>query len=212
MVFARYVMFSEVYWHHAVRSATAMLQRAFYLLHSELDWTPVSPDRSRIGSPRVTQRRRRAAGGRIARRAVRSTRRLYKRLAQYSYFRGPRHVRAAGPAALSVAGGMRGTSSPSAQCRRWAGSVAPHEVLFDAPPVEREVEFNIDVYFAKEDRYRPLGEVSPVVQTLARRAVRRLRQAGADLRPSARSRPTCATLPVREILEKTLADARAVVN
>jgi hypothetical protein len=27
MVFARYVMFSEVYWHHAVRSATAMLQR-----------------------------------------------------------------------------------------------------------------------------------------------------------------------------------------
>jgi len=26
MVFARYVMFSEVYWHHAVRAATAMLQ------------------------------------------------------------------------------------------------------------------------------------------------------------------------------------------
>ena len=37
MVFARYVMFSEVYWHHAVRSATAMLQRAFYLLHGQLD-------------------------------------------------------------------------------------------------------------------------------------------------------------------------------
>ncbi|MGC3970653.1 MAG: HD domain-containing protein [Pirellulales bacterium] len=29
MVFARYVMFSEVYWHHAVRAATAMLQRSF---------------------------------------------------------------------------------------------------------------------------------------------------------------------------------------
>ncbi len=27
MVFSRYVMFSEVYWHHAVRSGTAMLQR-----------------------------------------------------------------------------------------------------------------------------------------------------------------------------------------
>ncbi len=37
MVFARYVMFSEVYWHHAVRSATAMLQRAFYLLREKLD-------------------------------------------------------------------------------------------------------------------------------------------------------------------------------
>src|SRR3989304_4560700 len=37
IVFARYVMFSEVYWHHGVRSATAMLQRAFYLLHDQLD-------------------------------------------------------------------------------------------------------------------------------------------------------------------------------
>src|SRR5690606_19435643 len=38
MVFARYVMFSEVYWHHAVRSATAMLQRAVYHLEHHLDW------------------------------------------------------------------------------------------------------------------------------------------------------------------------------
>ncbi len=37
MVFARYVMFSEVYWHHAVRSATAMLQRAVYLLRDRFD-------------------------------------------------------------------------------------------------------------------------------------------------------------------------------
>ena len=42
MVFARYVMFSEVYWHHAVRSATAMLQRAFYLLHGSSTWTRCS--------------------------------------------------------------------------------------------------------------------------------------------------------------------------
>ncbi|EMI52515.1 HD domain-containing protein [Rhodopirellula sallentina] len=34
MVFGRYVMFSEVYWHHTVRAATAMLQRVlFSLLH-----------------------------------------------------------------------------------------------------------------------------------------------------------------------------------
>jgi len=46
--------------------------------------------------------------------------------------------------------------------------VAPHEVLLDAPPVEREVEFNVDVHFAKEDRYRGLSEVSPVVRTLAK--------------------------------------------
>ena len=42
MVFARYVMFSEVYWHHGVRAATAMLQRAFYLLHGAWTSTPCS--------------------------------------------------------------------------------------------------------------------------------------------------------------------------
>jgi hypothetical protein len=45
--------------------------------------------------------------------------------------------------------------------------VAPHEVLFDAPPIAREVEINIDIFFPKERRYRPLSEVSPVIRTLA---------------------------------------------
>ncbi len=46
--------------------------------------------------------------------------------------------------------------------------IAPHEILFDAPPVMREVEFDVDIFFPKENRYRPLGEVSPVVWTLAK--------------------------------------------
>jgi hypothetical protein len=46
--------------------------------------------------------------------------------------------------------------------------VAPHEVLFDAPPVKLEVEFQIDVHYPKEHCYRQLGDVSPVVKTLAR--------------------------------------------
>ncbi|HUT09226.1 MAG TPA: hypothetical protein VMY42_01915 [Thermoguttaceae bacterium] len=45
--------------------------------------------------------------------------------------------------------------------------VAPHEILFDAPPVAREIEFNVEIHFPKEARYRPLGEVSPVVRALA---------------------------------------------
>jgi predicted nucleotidyltransferase len=40
--------------------------------------------------------------------------------------------------------------------------------LLDAPPIEREVEFNVDVYYAKERRYRSLGDVSPVVRALAK--------------------------------------------
>ena len=39
--------------------------------------------------------------------------------------------------------------------------------LIDAPPAKLEVDFNIDVYFAKENVYRRFGDISPVVRTLA---------------------------------------------
>ena len=45
--------------------------------------------------------------------------------------------------------------------------VEPHEVLVDAPPAELEVDFDIEVYFAKQNVYRRLGDISPVVRTLA---------------------------------------------
>jgi len=41
------------------------------------------------------------------------------------------------------------------------------DVIIDAPPGSREVEFQVDIWFPKEDRYRPLGDVSPVVRALA---------------------------------------------
>ena len=53
--------------------------------------------------------------------------------------------------------------------RRIGRRVAPHEVLFDAPPLELEVQFHVQIHYPKESVYRLLEEVSPVVQTLARR-------------------------------------------
>jgi len=41
-------------------------------------------------------------------------------------------------------------------------------VLIDAPPVDLEVEFDVDVHFPKENVYRRLGKIAPVVRTLAR--------------------------------------------
>ncbi len=94
-------------------------------------------------------------------------RRLYKRLAQYSFFEEPelyqRLARRGYPWLAACAEHFAHLASTAL-----GRIVAPHEILFDAPPVEREVEFNVDIYFPKEDRYRPLGEVSPVVRTLAR--------------------------------------------
>jgi hypothetical protein len=46
--------------------------------------------------------------------------------------------------------------------------VRAHEVLFDAPPLKLEVQFNVEIHFPKERCFRPLGDVSPVVRTLAR--------------------------------------------
>ncbi|MGH7135654.1 MAG: HD domain-containing protein [Pirellulales bacterium] len=168
LVFARYVMFSEVYWHHGVRAATAMLQRAFYLLRDKLDLD----DLFRQTETRFIEALQTAARGSPAQDLIDglfgASRRLYKRVAQYSFFeqrelyerlarRPYPWLSACAEQFAELAGAALGRQIPA------------HEILFDAPPVGREVEFQIDVYFIKERRYRPLGEVSPVVQTLAER-------------------------------------------
>ena len=166
MVFARYVMFSEVYWHHGVRAATAMLQRAFFRLHDSLKLDSIF----RMTEPEMITEFRHAAGdgpaGALLERLFGPTRRLYKRVAQYSFFEDAELYRrmagrpypwlaecAAHFADLAGAAGHR--------------NLAPDDVLFDAPPAQREVEFDVDVYYPKQDRYRRLDEVSPVVRALA---------------------------------------------
>ena len=167
MVFARYVMFSEVYWHHGVRAATAMLQRAFYLLHGMVDLDALF----RLTEGPMIAALQSAAGAGAASELLDGLfapqRKLYKRLAQYSFFEEPQVYQrlARRPYPWLVACAQQFAQQASTALGR---IVAPHEILFDAPPVEREVEFNIDVYFPKEGRYRPLGEVSPVVRTLAK--------------------------------------------
>ena len=168
MVFSRYVMFSEVYWHHAVRAATAMLQRAFYLLRGELDLDSLF----RLTEQEMIDQLRRAADAHPARELLEGlfgpTRRLYKRWGQYSFVQDPEVYQqlARRPYPWLAACGEQLANLVS---RRLGRRIAPHEILVDAPPLQREVEFHVEVYFPKEKFYRPLGEVSPVVQTLARK-------------------------------------------
>ncbi len=167
MVFARYVMFSEVYWHHAVRSATAMLQRAFYLLFNQLDLDSLF----RRTEQRMISELMRAAGNGPAHDLLDGlfgpVRRLYKRLAQFSYFEHQELYQrlARRPYPWLVACSEELANSIS---RRLGRRVAPTEILFDAPPTKLEVQFDVDIYFHKEGCYRPLGEVSPVMRALAR--------------------------------------------
>ncbi len=167
MVFARYVMFSEVYWHHAVRAATAMLQRAFYLLHQslDLDWLFRATDQVVIDELVHTAGETGAAD--LIAGLFGPTRRLYKRLAQFTIFSHPdiynRLARRPYPQLVATAERLADALS-----RQLGSRIAPHEILIDAPPVAREVEFKVDVFFPKEDIYRRLDEVSPVVRALAR--------------------------------------------
>ena len=166
MVFARYVMFSEVYWHHGVRSATAMLQRAFYLLHGGLELDSLF----RLTEHALIEQLRGAAAGGPAEPLLHGlfgpTRRLYKRLIQVTFYQQRElYDRLAGrPYDWLATCAERFAALASSALGR---VVAPHEILLDAPPVAREVEFNIPVHFPAEGQYRLLGDISPVVRALA---------------------------------------------
>ncbi len=156
MVFARYVMFSEVYWHHGVRAATAMLQRAFYLLHGLLDLDALF----RMTEHEMIDELQRAGAGGPAGELLDGlfgpARHLYKRLAQYSFVEHAELYErlARRPYPWLVACAERFAAIVSTPLGR---VVAPHELLFDAPPVTREVQFDVEIHFPKEDRYRPFG-------------------------------------------------------
>jgi HD superfamily phosphohydrolase len=166
MVFARYVMFSEVYWHHGVRAATAMFQRAFYLLHGALDLDAIFRTTEQEMIDELLRAGSGGPAGDLLQGLFGPSRHLYKRLAQYSYFeqRELYERLARRPYPWLAACAEHFASVVSSTLGR---VVAPHEILFDAPPVTREVEFNVDVFFPKQNIYRPLGEVSPVIHTLA---------------------------------------------
>jgi HD superfamily phosphohydrolase len=172
MVFARYVMFSEVYWHHAVRSATAMLQRVFHLLHDQLDLDALF----RLTEQPMIEQLRNAAGdgaagdgaaGELLDGLFGPVRRLYKRLAQFSFFEDSELYKqlARRPYTWLCDCAEQFADLLSHQLGRL---VAPHEVLFDAPPVKLEVDFNVQIHFSKTNTFRDLGDVSPVVRTLAK--------------------------------------------
>ncbi|MDX1948413.1 MAG: HD domain-containing protein [Pirellulaceae bacterium] len=193
MVFARYVMFSEVYWHHAVRAATAMLQRAFFLLHGQLDLDSLFRQTEQPLIDSLCAAAGNSPAAELLDGLFGPARRLYKRLVELSHFQQPEFYEkfARRPYPWLVAASDAFAAAASKQVGR---RVPPHEVLFDAPPAKREVEFHVEVFFPKENRYRTLAEISPAVHTLATRQfddyVKRVRlfvhpRLVAELRPTA---------------------------
>lgn len=166
MVFARYVMFSEVYWHHAVRSATAMLQRSVHELRRNVDIESMM----RLDDAAWIDRWRACAAGTPAANLVEGlfgpVRSIYKRVAEFNVSqRGELHRHLARrPYQWLVAC----AEQLSRQLAAATGlPIRPCDILIDAPPVKLEVDINVTVV-AKDGTVRALADVSPVADALAR--------------------------------------------
>ncbi len=166
MVFARYVMFSEVYWHHAVRSATCMFARAFFELRQNLNLHKLF---QQTEADVIHTLRDLARGGDcepLLEGIFGPRRQIYKRIFECTlHHHGDVYeLLARQPFEFLVECAARLAHELG---KATGQSLSSTDILIDAPPGNREVEFHVDIFFPKEDRYRPLGEVSPVVRALA---------------------------------------------
>lgn len=173
MVFARYIMFSEVYWHHTARSATVMFQRCLYNIGSQVGFLNLAetmlecPEEQIYNmlsqlSENCSQLLRENRGSiNLLSRLFGYKRKLFKRLREFTAMEEPfLYEQIAGKTSEFVK-----TLSDNLASRL---GLEKDEILIDSPPVDKEVEFKIDVYFPQENKYRPLSEVSPVIQALAK--------------------------------------------
>ena len=175
MVFARYVMFSEVYWHHASRAATVMFQRAIHRLVSSRNDVSFIGKLRRLSDRQVEsyllglcKSSEAATDNQPCRSAQRlldalfgQERRLFKRLREFSSMESPSLYRRIAGRPYQV------VCDVSDRLAKKFG-VHADQILIDAPPADKEVEFKIDVFYPNEHIYRPLSEVSPVVRALAK--------------------------------------------
>ncbi len=184
MVFARYVMFSEVYWHHGVRAATAMFQRAFYLLHGALDLDALFRMTEHEMIAELAAGGRRRPGRRIAPRPVRPHAAALQAAGAVQLLRAARNSTSGWPG-----GRIPGWRPVAEQFAALASTalgrvVAPHEILFDAPPVAREVQIRRRDPFSQGRPLAAAGRGLAGGPHAGHRAVRRLREARPHLRPS----------------------------
>jgi hypothetical protein len=143
-----------------------MFARAFFELHRTLDLTELFQETEAD----VIQTLRAAARGRRCEPLLEglfgSRRQIYKRVIECTLHQHPglyelltrRPIDFLVQLAERLAGELGGLIGES---------LSGAELVIDSPPGDREVEFEVDLYFPKERCYRPLHEVSPVVRALA---------------------------------------------
>lgn len=174
-VFGRYTMFSEAYWHHTVRAASAMVESALAAFHSRGALEPdkfldvllrYDDDRLlewlRDRTPKGSATRYLTAG------LTHNQRRLYKRVATFSRVYSEERKQKAyeriyhmeAPALYTLIDRLRARLSSLVE-----RSLHPADIIIDTPPRDKDKLESIEVVYpgASGQQYYPLHELSRVV-------------------------------------------------
>ena len=159
MVFARYVMFSEVYWHKTVRSATAMLQCCVQQIPGAENIESICSLSDNDAENYILNTTEATA---LASDLFGPLRKLHKSVFQCNASNNPDiYHRVAGLSYVELIAASRRLQE-LLNC-----GTTPGAVLIDAPPTQLEVQFDLNIYDKITDSFTPLSERSPVVRILA---------------------------------------------
>jgi len=174
-IFSRYMMFSEAYWHHTVRAASAMVEAALADHVTRHDPDPADLTARLLASSddeMLSWVRQEAPADSVAARLLsgitQDSRRLYKRLATYSRVYSEETKRAAyerlygmDSDALAQATQRMGEALSQA-CGR---PVRTGDVLIDTPPRDKDHPDTVDLRYTgvRGQQSYPMHELSGVV-------------------------------------------------
>ena len=171
MVFARYVMFSEVYWHHTVRSASAMLQRlCFQAMHNgdsdaeqiqnQICHNSLDSNFSTFLEPLIPN----AADSILFQALFGRQRSLYKRVKDFNANENPELFKAIAHQRYSKIQDFNFELADrlSSVTRQ---KIENDDLLIDAPPMGLEVQFKVEINDGIQSSR--LEDESPIVSALA---------------------------------------------
>ena len=176
-LFCRYTMYSEVYWHHAVRSASAMIQRAWddIITRTPPDAADLTSRLLAVGDDEFlaslsAEASPQSTAGRLLAGITGSRRRLYKSLGRWARPKNnPRE--AATYARLSQLDRQqvhRLETLIGSHLSAWGRKLGPYDVIVDIPPQDKDrtpdvclVEKPLD---GGQPSYQMLSEVSGIAR------------------------------------------------
>ncbi len=174
-IFGRYTMFSEAYWHHTVRAASAMVESALAAFHSRGIFDPddfldvlLRHDDDRFLEWVGDQTPKRSATRYLTAGLTGNNRRLYKRVATFSRIYSEERKQKAyeriyhmdAPALYSLIDRLRARLSSLVE-----RSLHPADIIIDTPPRDKDKLETIEVVYpgASGQQYYPLHDLSRVV-------------------------------------------------